>query len=107
MPLTFTRDFQTDIACSCCKAVKRFKAKDETDARRWDHTFDWIIASIRAQGWNDGYLCKKCAKSKKIDYSDTRARCKKYLTRSYFLARRGMYKNDLKFLGETRADESE
>ena len=84
--MKFENDSLT-VNCSCCGRVKVVTAKVKSDQIRLDHILTFIIASIRTQGYDKGYLCRKCQKIKGIDTRYIRKQCKKHLTPELFKAR--------------------
>ncbi len=78
------------VMCANCKQNKQVTARTKPARTRLEHIFDWIMASIRSQGYRDGYLCIKCQKKLGIDTSGIRARCKRVLTPQLFEARRNV-----------------
>jgi hypothetical protein len=87
MSLKFV-DGKSNVTCTCCKAKTDVEAKDVIAERRFDHVYDLLVASARTQGYNDGYLCRNCAKVKGIRYDLVDKIAKNHFTRAYFEARR-------------------
>jgi hypothetical protein len=83
-------DNKACINCSNCKQKKQVTANSKVAQTRLEHLFDWVLASIRTQGYNKGYLCRKCEKKFGINTKDVRALCRKYLTPQYFEARKNV-----------------
>lgn len=76
------------LTCTCCKQKKQITAKDDVDERRFDHIYDLMVASIRTQGYQDGYLCRSCAKSKGIRFDLVDDLARNYMTRKFFESRK-------------------
>jgi hypothetical protein len=88
--LQFNEHGKGCLTCANCKKVRELAAAPGPAQTRLEHIFEWVMASIRSQGYRDGYLCRKCEKKHGVDTSDIRARCKKVLTPQLFEARRNV-----------------
>jgi len=90
MKLTFNGLDTAMVTCTCCKHVNAVTAQDEISKTRLEHVFDLVLASIRSQGYEDGYLCPKCEKIMGVDTSAVKSWCQKNFTKEYFYQNRNV-----------------
>jgi len=89
--LKFDDKGEACITCANCKRKHQLARASAPARTRLEHIFDWVTASIRSQGYKDGFLCRHCEKRLGIDTSEVRRLCRKHLTPQYFEARKNFH----------------
>lgn len=82
---------KANVVCTCCKKVKNLVANSKAEQTRLIHIFDFLTASLRSQGYYDGYICHKCEKSFNVSTRDVRKFCKNKLTSRFFRERENVH----------------
>ena len=88
--MNFDKSGKAEVVCQECGKVHEVTTKTALGRTRLEHIFDFVIASLRSQGYKNGYLCRKCEKKHGIDTGETRAICKKLFTPQFFAGRQGI-----------------
>lgn len=75
---------KAQIVCTCCKSVKDMEAKTNVEKTRYDYIFDLLLASMRTQGYHEGYVCRKCEKTVDVNTKHLRSILRKRFTLELF-----------------------